>query len=91
MPEQQPTHHHCSACVAYGVQDWETLQRTIRMDSEDRTFVHGTHHEAGCATVKAPWPSGRETDAFEGLAEPLSYRTDPLMKSHTDDTVAQSE
>ena len=72
MPEVQPNDHHRAACAAYGVQDWVTQERTIRMGSEHRTFVGRTHHDGGCALVKGPESSGHETDAFSGHPEALS-------------------
>ena len=60
MPEVQPTHHHRSACGAYGVLNWGYTLRTIAVGSEDRTCVGYVLQGAGRVPVKS---SGRGTDA----------------------------
>ena len=52
MPEQQPTHHRCSACVAYGVQNCGYTLQTIAVEVEDRTCAGVTLQGAGCDPVK---------------------------------------
>ena len=70
MPERQPTHHHCSACVAYGVhEDCGYTLHSIAVDSEDRAFDARTLHEAGCAPVKGAEPCGHGADTQSVPAE----------------------
>ena len=81
MPEVQPTHHHRSACGAYGVLDWGYTLRTIAVGSEDRTQAGDTLQGAGRVPVKRPMSSGRGTDAQSVPAKAQRYPWDPLAVS----------
>ena len=72
--------------MAYGVQDCETLLRTIAVDSDDRTGDGRTVHEVGCAPVKLRMSSGRGKDAQSVLPKALCLRPYPvklLLRSFT--------
>ena len=79
MPEVQPTHHHRSACGAYGVLNCGYTLRTIAVGSEDRAGdgdeLQGVHH----VPDKLRMSAGRGKDAQSVLAKALSKRAHPIL------------